>query len=283
LTAPIQLQNVKPWLVPNCDPSNTAPANANCGGRAFFVRSDIDGSIANNGSFIGETVGFRRTNAGTAPTLATVPALKTGFYALDVPVSPAPVCPSTSAISCGAVGSDDYIDNIACSSQYQFKCGDTIGTGDPVTLLAGPNLGTHTREGGRCLIHASNDDVGQGQDSFLAAAGPTPPVTITGGDNNPNTSLQAVINISRSDSVVTVPLYDGGCVGAACTPTKPTKTIVGFLQLGITRIVPPGGGPTPPHFEAVILNAAGCNPGATNPTVSGGGISTLPARLISPP
>jgi hypothetical protein len=99
---------------------------------------------------------------------------------------------------------------------------------------------------------------------------------ITGGANNPNNSLQGVANIIRSDSVVTVPLYDGGCVGGGCTATK---TIVGFLQLGITQSMPP-----PPNgkVQAVILNAAGCNPGAANPPVSGGGVSALPVRLISP-
>lgn len=273
LTAPIQLQNVKPWLVPDCDPMNPATPNPNCLGHGYFV-VPADGSIANNGSFVGETVDFRRTNAGTSPTISAGPPPTSGFYALNVPVSPAPACPSTAG-SCGQVGSDDYIDNIACSSQFQFKCGDTVGAGQLVTLLSGGPLGAHTREGTRCLIHATGDGLNNDQDVFTTSGGGAP-VMITGGANNPNTSLQGVANISRSDSVVTVPLYDGGCVGGGCTATK---TIVGFLQLGITQSMPP-----PPNgkVQAVILNAAGCNPGAANPPVSGGGVSALPVRLISP-
>ena len=106
-----------------------------------------------------------------------------------------------------------------------------------------------------------------------------PPVSITGGGNNPNPALQNVPNISRSDSVVTVPLYDGAnlCPGGACNVSKP---IVGFLQLGIKRTIPPGGGL---QLEAVILNASGCNPGAIGSVtlpVSGGGVSSVPVRLI---
>jgi hypothetical protein len=275
LTAPIQLQNVKPWLVPNCDPTNiAAPNNPNCAGRSYFV-SPADGSIANNGSFVGQTVNFQRINAGTAPTVTTPPATSQ-FYALDVPINPpTPVCPSTSAVSCGQVGSNNYLDNIACASQFQFSCGQTIGTGSPgpVLVLSGGGLGNRTREGARCLSHASGDGLGNGQDVFTPSGGAAP-IEITGGDENPNTSLRGVANISRSDSVVTVPLFDGGCMGGGCSATK---TIVGFLQLGIMQTMT---GPT--RVQAVILNAAGCNPGAANPPVSGGGVSVLPVRLISP-
>jgi hypothetical protein len=278
LTAPIQLQNVKPWLVPNCDPTNTATPNPNCPGHGYFVVA-ADGSIANNGSFIGRTINFQRINAGTAPTFSTPPTTPgtSVFYALAVPINPpTPACPSTSAVSCGQVGSDDYIDNIACASQFQFSCGQTIGAGQTVTLLTGGGgvLGNHTREGTRCLIHASADGLNNDQDVFTPSAGATPPITITGGANNPNTSLQGVTNISRSDSVVTVPLFDGGCMGGGCSATK---IIVGFLQLGIMQTI---AGPT--RVQAVVLNAAGCNPGAANPPVTGGGISALPVRLISP-
>ena len=277
LTAPIQLQNVKPWLMPNCDPATGATPSPTCsGGRSYFVRSDTDGSIADNGSFIGQTVNFQRINPGAAPVYS---AGNSQFYSLDVPINPpTPACPSTSAVSCGQVGSDNYIDNIACASQLQFSCGQTLGAGQTVTLLTGGALGIHTREGTRCLIHAGGDNTIDGQDIFTASAGNAPPVTMTGGDENPNTSLRGVANISRSDSVITVPLYNGSklCLtaGGGCTVTT---TIVGFLQLGVKETMT---GPT--RVQAVILNAAGCNPGATGNTVSGGGVAALPVRLISP-
>ena len=54
--APIQVQGVKPWLIPNCDPD---PANLtaphDCAGAGLFV-DPVDGSIKNNGSFVGKTI-----------------------------------------------------------------------------------------------------------------------------------------------------------------------------------------------------------------------------------
>jgi hypothetical protein len=53
--------------------------------------------------------------------------------------------------------------------------------------------------------------------------------------------------------------------------------IVGFLQVAITENVL--GGPNG-QVRGVIMNVAGCNPGAANPVVSGGGVSPIPVRLI---
>ena len=122
-----------------------------------------------------------------------------------------------------------------------------------------------------------------GQDEMLPTGTPpdgTAPVTIKGGDNNPNPALQGVTSISRSDSIVTVPIYhragappDDLCP-AGCTQTA---TIVGFLQLGIQENV--AGGPNG-QVKGVIMNVAGCNTGAGGNPVSGGGVSAIPVRLI---
>ena len=85
-------------------------------------------------------------------------------------------------------------------------------------------------------------------------------------------TLQGQPNISRSDSIVTVPLYGGGCIGGPCSPTT---TVVGFLQLGIVETEA-----APTKIRAVILNAAGCNPSQSGTPVTGGGISAIPVRLI---
>jgi hypothetical protein len=87
-----------------------------------------------------------------------------------------------------------------------------------------------------------------------------------------------VANISRSDSIVTVPIFDyqtladNPCPGGVCG----TAIVVGFLQLGIQSIslAKPG------DIGAVVLNAAGCDPAAAgNPAVSGGGVAPVPVRL----
>ena len=106
-----------------------------------------------------------------------------------------------------------------------------------------------------------------GQDELLptgVAPDGTPPITIKGGDNNPNPTLQGVTSISRSDSIITVPIYhragappDDLCP-AGCTLTG---TIVGFLQLGIQEnTLGPNG-----QVKGVIMNVAGCNPGRRQP------------------
>jgi putative Flp pilus-assembly TadE/G-like protein len=270
-TAPIQVQGVKPWLIPDCDPTNPPPGDCAAGG--YFV-SPIDGSIQNNGSFVGKTITLTDVGVGT-PTVNTPPGTL-NYYRATVPIRPPqPVCPSTSAVSCAQVGSDDYHDNIACSSTSQFSCGQTVGAGQAVFVAGGsPAL---TDQGTQCLIHASGQGIGLGQDVLTSAGGIAPPITIAGGDNNPNPALQGVTNISRSDSVVTVPIYHSLinvnlCPGGTCTGTG---TIIGFLQLGITRNAAGGGA-----VEGVIMNVSGCNPGAGNPVVSGGGVSPIPVRLI---
>jgi hypothetical protein len=280
-TASVQVTGVKPWLIPNCDSSNTtAPLNTNCG-TSYFV-DPTTGSIASNGTNTGAFIGTTITLSRVSTTLAPGPNT---FYALNVPINPpTPLCPAAAPPYCGDVGTNDYLDNIACSSTYQFSCGQTIGVAG-VTPLVTSGYGVLTRDGARCLIHASGDGAGNGQDTFTPNLGTTAPVEITGGAHNPNPALRGVANISRSDSIVTVPLYNGKaplysgldlCPGGTCNQSA---TIAGFLQLGIQQTVP-GGGVPPQHLQAVILNAAGCNPSPTGAPVSGGGASPVTVRLI---
>ena len=270
-TTPIQVQGVKPWLIPDCDPTNSGAGDCGPTGQPFVAIAD--GSIQNNGSFVGKPIILTHVTAGGGPPNSTPPGTLS-YYRLTVPIRPPePVCPSTSAVSCGRVGSDDYLDNIACSSTFQFSCGQIVGAGQTVTV--GGGSGVHTNEGTQCLIHASGRGPTSGQDQIAVGA----PVNIVGGDNNPNPALQGVTNISRSDSVVTVPIYHSAvnvnlCPGGACTGTG---MIVGFLQVAITENVL--GGPNG-QVRGVIMNVAGCNPGAANPVVSGGGVSPIPVRLI---
>lgn len=281
--AAVQVQGVKPWLIPNCDPD---PANLtgphDCAGAGLLV-DPVDGSIKNNGSFVGKTITLTHVTSPGEPT-AKAAGRTLDYYRLDVPIRPPePVCPSTSVVSCSQVGGDDYRDNIACASTYQFSCGQTIGAGQAVTMQSGGGMGPRTNEGTQCLIHASGRGPTLGQDELFPTGGTpdgTAPVTIKGGDNNPNSALQGVTSISRSDSIITVPIYhragappDDLCP-AGCTLTA---TIVGFLQLGIQENV--AGGPNG-QVKGVIMNVAGCNPAAGGTPVSGGGVSPIPVRLI---
>jgi hypothetical protein len=283
-TAPIQVTGVKPWLIPNCDPDPANPTGpSDCGPGGAFV-APANGSLTNNGSFVGKTITLTHVVGAAAPNVATGPRT-IGYYRVNVPINPpAAVCPSTAG-SCSQVGNDDYHDNIACASTVQFSCGQTVGSGQTVTV--GGGSGFFTNEGTQCLIHTNVQGPSPKQDQLIPTGVPpdgTAPVTITGGNDNPNPALQGATNISRSDSIVTVPIYHrvgapgplpntnlcpGGC--------NQTATIVGFMQLGIQENV--AGGPNG-QIRGVIMNIAGCNPAAANPSVSGGGVSAIPVRLI---
>ena len=275
-TAPIQVKSVKPWLIPNCDPTNGGAGYCTNGGGPGFVDNNT-GAIQNNGLFVGKTITLTHVVGAAVPNVTTTVPRTLDYYRANVPINPpAPVCPSTSAVSCDQVGSDPYHDNIACASTFQFSCGQTIGAGQTVTVGGGSDV--LTNEGTQCLIHAGGQGLA-GQDELFPTGGTpngTAPIRIKGGDNNPNPALQGVTSISRSDSIVTVPIYHGPGAGGPDLTTQ-TGTIVGFLQLGITENV--AGGPNG-QVKGVVMNVAGCNPGAGGTAVSGGGVSPIPVRLI---
>jgi len=261
----IDVTGVKPWLVFNCD-------RPPCLARKF-VASNY--AVSNSG-LIGQPITLHLIASSIDPTSASTPQeIPTpqivAFYAID---PPAPVsCPSSSAVSCNQIGTGPpglyYHDNIACRGTAHFTCGQIIGPGQPIqvdTRSIG-NLIARTDPGTQCLIHANAPGPAQGQDTFTTGA---LPVTIAGGSNNPNSSLRLASSISRSDSVVTVPVFNcpaiGACDGTAQLP------IVGFLQLGIQSVV--AG-----DISVVVLNVAGCDPSNPGVPISGAGISPVPVRL----
>jgi hypothetical protein len=75
LNAPIQVESVKPWLIPNCDPTHTAApgptTNPNCvvaaGVQYSYFIDPTTGDVANSGQFIGQTIKFQRTDINISP------------------------------------------------------------------------------------------------------------------------------------------------------------------------------------------------------------------------
>ncbi len=292
---PITVSGVKPWLVPNCDPTNSAPPiNVNCNGSgspySYFI-DPSNGSIG-NGSFIGRTFCFSRVGRPSGPTAVqystsplpssdpnadcSFPVIR--FYGVDIPIDyTKSSCPSSGS-GCGQVGTNDFISNIACSSNYVFSCTQHISPSEIAAQVSpAGTYGTGSRDGGRCLIHANDEGLDNGQDVFVPT-GPGLPTRIDGGTSNPNTSLR-VENISRSSSIVTVPLYDGDplCTSSG-TCSGYDKIPQGFLQLGITQTMD-----LPNHFQAVILNVSGCNPNASGSPISVQDGSPIAVRLVQAP
>lgn len=275
---------IKPWLVPNCNPQGPA-----CTG-PWFV-DPTSGQILQNGSFIGQTIDLNVIRSGTPQGRVQPSGIgDLDVYPLTLPTNTQPVCPAC------ALGQTSYYQGIACASQEQLSCQDTVGSGTNYPVRRFGVTGV-TNLGGQCLIHSNfQDGPNHGQDLISLPTAPNPPVVITPGSNNPNPNFDVPnINISRSDSIVTLPLYDGsamctagggggggGGFGSRCTVTKP---VVGFLQLAITQTIPQTIPPTIPtaQIEGVIMNVSGCGNNPTGTPVSGSGTSPVPVRLIQKP
>jgi Flp pilus assembly protein TadG len=309
---PIQVAGVKPWLLANCDPTvgNTAPTNTNCHDPSnptqqfgYFV-DPADGHIENSGSFIDKSITLNLSSGGqltecspspsntppnSCPPPSPGPSPIMDFYPLDIPQNPpTPSCAGAAQAGCGNPHGI-YYDGIACFNPTTFSCGQSVnGPSDSVWIDSRINTGSlkpRTDQATQCLIHASGTasapppDCSGGpyeQDCFTISGSP---ILISPGTNNPNPALASAQYISRSESVVTVALFDGHdlCPGGNCTQIA-NATIVGFLQLGIQSNL--GGG----NLQAVILNASGCNPGASSTPVGGlGNTSPVPVRLIQAP
>lgn len=261
---PIQINGVKPWLIFNYNTCGSGPA--------YFTSTY---AVANGGAFIGQPVTLNlMTSTTTLPAgVCPSPANTAQFFALDLP---APLsCPTNGAISCNQIGTGPpgiyYHDNIACSGSFEFGNNQSIPRASArVDTRSFGNLQSRTSAGVQCLIHAAGSGLGQGQDTFTTTG---PPVTITGGSNNPDPALRG-ISIHRSASVVTAPVFNCPAVGTCDGTGTAQLQIVGYLQLGIRDIT--GGG----NIEAVILNAAGTDPASTGTPVTGAGSSPVPVRLI---
>lgn len=272
-TTQISVANVKPWLIANCDPNNRKPGNAACLGAAYFLDPATNYGIANNGNFIGKTITLQQI----LPGLLATASILDSFVTLDVPKNASSLsCPSSSAPSCGSVnpGGPGFYETVACGNSAQLTCGSANAQGVQIDPGGGLLLPPSSIQPTLCLTHASDYGPGEGQD-ILNIPG-TPPTTITGGSNNPDAALRAAANVSRSDSIVTVPIWDGQVLCVACD-----FNIVGFMQLGITEVDRPSLVPLYPNgaVQAVILNVSGCG-SASGTAIAGGGTSPIPVRLV---
>lgn len=223
---PVATTCVKPWLIPNCDQTRHAnnPVNANCnfGGNKKFD-SFIDpnsGAILNpggvsSGGVVGETLPFvAYTGNGTSRKSATK------FY---------PVAISSQT--------GDYTSDIETCNPTPLSCGDVVKT------IAG-NVKPQTIQATEQLIHASGTGMSQGQDTIDTAG--NPPFALTSGPANPYISPGSLIG--SSDSIVSLPIYDGSNLKLGTD----SGTIIGFMQLFLTEVANTG------TFTGIVLNVAGC-------------------------
>jgi len=213
---------IKPWLVPNCDETQTVPRpidnNCNFSGSQKFDSfiNPTSGAIMHptpfsQGGALGETLSFTPVTPGGL----TGPA---EFYPL-------------------ALGNGSYQNNIVNCNPVPLTCGTRVRT-------LGGNQANPTVTGAEYLIHARGTGLGQGQDLINNSVAPL--FLITAGPANPYAPPGA--SIISSDSIDSFPLYNAQPMRAG----GQVATIIGFLQLFVTNVQRNG------ILTGVILNISGC-------------------------
>ncbi len=292
---PVGTSCVKPWIMPNCDPTHPVPEgspveNPNCPGISYYVDPANDGEVLNPGSVAsGGVVGSYFVLKPGLPNAAPAPGQ---FYPIQIPPGNEPaLCPECAANAGGSEGPGGalYRHNIACCNTNQFVCGQQVEVDEETGNMVGP-----TNQGVACLIHQTKNNCGTspdtcGQDYIPDAT--NAPFNIVGGTNNPNVALRGLSPISSSDSLVTIPMYEGYPLSPGESGAFPMVTIVGFLQVFVEKVGPPQSTVT-----AYVMHVAGCGGGSAGGGSGGsggsgggeGGVITtpggspFPVRLVRP-
>jgi hypothetical protein len=280
---PIQTSCVKPWLVGNSDPDN---------GGANFVATGT--GLVENPAIIGEQFYLSSACSGTnddcsnfvnPPTAGKVngnPFLR--FVPAAVTANTADICPSSTAAPCGGGNDPTEKAAIECCHVTPYTCGGNTSNANWTTTLnpeyPPKSTSSDLALGTECLIHASAEQAGQGQDSLDWSTAPFPngPPQITAGGGPKKNSF-----VSTSSSIVTIPILDTSNL----LPTTPpyAVTVVGFLQAFVTEVDDLNVDGHHGDVYITVLNVIGCSqtPNANAPAVGGNGASPIPVRLITPP
>ncbi len=263
---------VKPWLLPNLDPTQASgttpifdPANGAINSAALVGQEwpSPNPALNQNGLYA-----LCEDCSGTIP----VPS-PGGYYpgAIDAADFPSP----TQLPTCAA-GFDLYQSAIAGCVQKPISCGSTLPINIDVSTTYAVNRNANAVAAARCLIHYTAPGDSDSIDTPI-----TPPFQFVAGTQNPFTG--AGDDVMVSDSLVTIPVIDT----TASAPTNPVQ-VIGFLQVFLnpspTGAVPSTGPASANEIPATVVNIAGCGTAATGVTpIIGNGASPVAVRLISPP
>jgi Flp pilus assembly protein TadG len=268
---PVQPRCVKPLIIPNIDPANAPNGFVKPDGTIFRTGISPAGEIGETFNMNADCVpGAGNCQAGN---MEDNPPTWNGKLPQELEYVPAlgTVVQGTSGAvpSCTAEGNwtaSNFQQAIAgCDQTTVYACGTPNGgqvdlTENPVSPSAATG---DTATGVACLTNSS-----AGADTLAPA---TYPFQITMGGGNPLSKQGVAGLITTSNSIVTVPIYDGKPLVGSPAPV----TIVGFLQVFVNQVNADGS------LNVTVMNVAGCSNDATNPPV--GGTSPVPVRLITPP
>jgi Flp pilus assembly protein TadG len=269
---PVQPRCVKPWIVPNTDPAGgtfVSLADGSITNKGIRVSGGGGGDVGESFTLQADCSATNACNSGapytsapesktTATTLEYVPALVSGT--------------PTAVMSCsGTAAYDQAIAGCDQSTAYQCGVAAASATNPNEANLAELNVPANTSTDVQCLINESGGGTG---DTISTAAYP---YQITAGSGNPlNVSGT---QITSSNSIVTLPIYDSTAPATLPLNPNPPLTIVGFLQVFIQSV------PAPGSMAVTVLNVAGCGNASSTPvsTTPRYGTSPVPVRLITPP
>jgi Flp pilus assembly protein TadG len=261
---PITPKCVKPILVANQDPQTTLK----------FVDPTSGAAVATG--VVGEQINLYPACTGTGgvgtcttltpnPPTANSPTLKNLNYIA------AQVTPNANNLCPACQGTPDFEQSIECCDFNAFSCGAAAPKVNVDVTIRHSQLRNQTTNGVQCLIGGAPDTLDAASlPGFVAG---TDPVRITAGSGPHSGTF-----VTTSNSIANLPIID------TTTPIIGGQaTVIGFLQVFIDNSTtvnsPPAGNHT--EVQAHILNVIGCgnNPSAGAP-VSGGGMSSIPVRLI---
>jgi hypothetical protein len=276
---PVAPTCVKPWLLPNVDPTQTNPA----GNPIFWPSGAIYNPALLGQSWPNTTVANPNPNGlyalcgGNCATGITAPA--PGAYypgATDAADFPPPTPPQ--ARPACSNGFNAYQQAVAGCVQQPISCGANPNINiDIAAYLTDRDADTLTAA--ECLTHYTGAGSADSIDN-LAVPGPPyqPPFQFLGGTENPVAGAVGQ-SVLVSDSLVTIPVINN----PPGTPANPV-TVIGFVQVLLnpqsaalpTR--PPAGAF---QIPAMIINMAGCGTSVTGQPILGNGASPVAVRLIS--
>ena len=280
-TIPVAPICVKPWLLPNIDPTQTSPT-----GTAIF---DPTSGAINNATLVGKrwpnainTNGIYSLCNGGDCSLGNggiTPVAPGAYYPGAIDAADFPV-PTQALPACSSGFTTPYQFAVAGCVQQPILCGANSSINIDTTSY-GTTRDVDTVAAAACLIHYVTSP---GDSDSIDPATTRPPFQFLGGNQNP---VASAVNIEAmvSDYLVTIPVINN----PPGTPANPSVTVIGFLQVFLnpsassTMPYAPAGPASTNEISATIINMAGCGTGATGQPILGNGASPVAVRLISPP
>jgi Flp pilus assembly protein TadG len=266
---PVAPTCVKPWLLPNKDPSN--------GGKPIF--DTTSGAVTGASNLLGwystlpATPLLMDVNCPGGDCSGALPAPSQWQY---YPGNDDPTSfphPTNSLPTCSLIPTlTDYQKSVVGCVQTSLACNSNKVNIDlsPYTTRT-----SETADAVNCLTHATVTGGGDTVTSTTTTANPpTAPFEFIAGAGNPIPGLVAgTTRVMVSDSLVTVPVFDS-------TATTNPVQIIGFVQLFLN----PAGSASATGINTTVINLAGCGTGAIGTTpIYGNGASPVAVRLISSP